>query len=320
MSEISDNLLSAFLEGNTNVEDTLRVLNAAKHDPELRAVIELSYEMDAEEREANQILPMQALAANEESNKCAILCELYVLSQYGVNRTLEDWDKQAWQQGWFKDGGTPIHNIGRLLEQECFSICRTFHNSLDDLRKALVNGKVIVVVDGKEMTTNIEELNRERLEDDFIGANPNHAIVINAIENDRISYYDPELKTEKSISIGLFMDAWEDSSRYMVRVSPRDFSKYEPHPIDLSDVELPEELMELREAIAENAHEVWAQGRKDQGWTYGPERNDTLKQTPDMIPYSDLTDEEKFFDREMAMNTIKLLKKLGYDITYKDSK
>jgi hypothetical protein len=298
----------------------MRVLNAAKNDPELREVIELSYEMDAEERDANQILPMQALAANEETNRCAILCELYVLSQYGVSRTLEDWDRQAKQQGWFKDGGTPIHNIGRLLEQECFSICRTFHNSLDDLKKALVHGKVIVVVDGKEMTTNIEKLNKERLEDDFIGANPNHAIVINEIENERVLYYDPELKKETSISVELFMDAWNDSSHYMVSVYPRDFSKYEPHPIDLSDVDLPEELMELREAIAENAHEVWAQGRKEQGWTYGSERNDALKQTPDMIPYSDLTDEEKFFDREMAMNTIKLLKKLGYNITHEDSK
>lgn len=315
MSEISDNLLSAFLEGNTNAEDTMRVLKAAQNDPELRAVIELSYEMDAEEREANRILPMQALAATDESNKCAILCELYVLSQYGVSRSLEDWEKQATQQGWLKDGGTPAYNIGRLLEQECFSISRTFHNSIDDLRKALINGKVIVVVDGKELTTNIDELNRERLEDDFIGANPNHAIVVTSINNDQVSYYDPELKENKTISVGLFMDAWEDSTRYMVKVSPRDFSKYEPHPIDLSDVVLPEELIELREAIAENAHEVWAQGRKDQGWTYGPERNDTLKQTPDMIPYSDLSDEEKFFDREMAMNTIKLLKKLGYKIS-----
>jgi len=89
---------------------------------------------------------------------------------------------------------------------------------------------------------------------------------------------------------------------------------YNPKPIDLSDVELTEDLNELREAIAENAHEIWAANRKAEGWSYGPERNDQLKQTPDMVPYSQLTEGEKEYDREMAMKTIKLLKKLGYDL------
>ncbi|MGN1211948.1 MAG: RyR domain-containing protein, partial [Candidatus Cryptobacteroides sp.] len=89
---------------------------------------------------------------------------------------------------------------------------------------------------------------------------------------------------------------------------------YIPKPIDLSDVELTEDLNDLREAIAENAHEIWALNRQSQGWTYGPERNDALKQTPDMVPYSQLPDSEKHYDREMAMNTIKLLEKLGYDL------
>ena len=89
---------------------------------------------------------------------------------------------------------------------------------------------------------------------------------------------------------------------------------YKPEPIDLSDVELTDDLDELREAIAENAHEIWAESRQAEGWTYGPERNDVLKQTPDMVPYSRLPESEKEYDRDMAMKTIKLLKKLGYDI------
>lgn len=316
MSEISDNLFSAFLEGNTSAEDTIQVLEAARKDPELRKAIEICLELEAEEEmECGELLPMRALAAKGDTNRCAVKCELFVLSKHGVEKTLDDWVKQASQQGWLNEGGTPIHNIGRLLEQECFSISRTYHNSINDLEKALIDYDVIAVVDGKELTNDVGQLNREKLEDDFVGSNPNHAIVIISIEDGIVSYYESEEDMIKRISTDLFIDAWEDSSNYMVKVSPRDFSKYEPHPIDLSDVELPEELVELREAIAENAHEVWAQGRKAQGWTYGPERNDTLKQTPDMLPYSDLTDEEKFFDREMAMNTIKLLKKLGYKIT-----
>ena len=315
MNEISDNLFSAFLEGNASAEDTMRVLEAARKNPELRKAIEICLELEAEEEpECEEILPMQAIAANEEANRCAVLCELYILNRHGVERSMSDWEKQSQQQGWLKEGGTPIHNIGRLLEQECFSTSRTYHNSINDLKKALSDCDVIAVVDGKELTTNVDQLNRERLEDDFTGANPNHAVVVISIENDIVKYFEPECNEVKRISLALFDDAWEDSSRYMVKVFPRDFSKYEPHPIDLSDVRLPDELIELREAIAENAHEVWAQGRKSQGWTYGPERNDSLKQTPDMVPYSDLTDEEKFFDREMAMNTIKLLRKLGYTI------
>lgn len=89
---------------------------------------------------------------------------------------------------------------------------------------------------------------------------------------------------------------------------------YNPKPIDLSDVELTEDLNELREAIAENAHEVWAAERQAQGWSYGPQRDDIKKQNPCMVPYSQLPEDEKTFDREMAMNTLKLVRKLGYDL------
>lgn len=91
--------------------------------------------------------------------------------------------------------------------------------------------------------------------------------------------------------------------------------KYIPQPADLSGVTLPEGLLELRELIAKNAHEVWALNRMNEGWTYGPVRNDALKQHPDLIPYEDLTEGEREYDRSTAMNSIKLLLKLGYKIT-----
>ena len=93
---------------------------------------------------------------------------------------------------------------------------------------------------------------------------------------------------------------------------------YIPKPIDLSDVKLSDDLNELREAIAENAHEVWAQNRQADGWTYGPHRDDKLKQTPDMVPYSDLSEGEKKYDREMAMKTLQLVQKLGYDLVKRE--
>lgn len=89
--------------------------------------------------------------------------------------------------------------------------------------------------------------------------------------------------------------------------------EYNPKPVDLSDVVLDDDLTELREAIAENAHDIWAVARQKEGWTYGPNRDDEKKYSPCMMPYSDLPECEKEYDREMAMQTIKLIHKLGYD-------
>jgi ryanodine receptor 2 len=89
---------------------------------------------------------------------------------------------------------------------------------------------------------------------------------------------------------------------------------YTPHPIDLSDVKLSPELLALTERIAENVHEVWSAGRIADGWRYGETRDDTLKQHPCLVPYSDLPDSEKEYDRKTAMETLKLIVKLGFEI------
>lgn len=90
--------------------------------------------------------------------------------------------------------------------------------------------------------------------------------------------------------------------------------QYTPHPVRLDDIDLTPELEQLREAIAENAHEVWAAGRMSDGWTYGPRRDDKLKTHPDLVPYSELPEAEKEYDRNTAMNSIKLVIKLGFDL------
>lgn len=89
---------------------------------------------------------------------------------------------------------------------------------------------------------------------------------------------------------------------------------YRPNPIDTSDVILSEELLELTEKLAENTHDVWAKGRVSQGWSYGPERDDTKKETPCLVPYSELPDSEKAYDRDTALEVLRLIIKLGYTI------
>lgn len=90
---------------------------------------------------------------------------------------------------------------------------------------------------------------------------------------------------------------------------------YNPCPVDTSDVELPQELLELVEAMAKNVHELWAQGRISEGWAYSPNRNDKLRLTPCLVPYEDLPEEEKAYDRNTAIGTLKYIITLGFKIT-----
>ena len=90
---------------------------------------------------------------------------------------------------------------------------------------------------------------------------------------------------------------------------------YVPQPMDTSDIQLPEELNVLIEQMAKNVHEVWAQSRIKQGWRYGNERSDALKQHPCLIPYEELPEVEKAYDRNTALETLKLISKLGFKIS-----
>lgn len=92
---------------------------------------------------------------------------------------------------------------------------------------------------------------------------------------------------------------------------------YTPTPIDTTDVKLDDELTKLVEQLARNVHDNWAQSRLNEGWTYGPERNDTLKQHPCLIDYDDLPEIEKDYDRNTAIETLKLILKLGWTLEKK---
>lgn len=89
---------------------------------------------------------------------------------------------------------------------------------------------------------------------------------------------------------------------------------YTPNPVDTSKIVLNEDLLALTEKIAENVHEVWAKGRIADGWTYGAVRDDNARTTPCLVPYNELSEEEKSFDRNTAMETLKFITALGYKI------
>ena len=89
---------------------------------------------------------------------------------------------------------------------------------------------------------------------------------------------------------------------------------YEPAPRDTSRVVVPRSIQDLTEMLAKNAHENWAWQRISDGWRWGPRRDDAKKEHPSLVPYEELSEEEKEYDRRTAMETVKTILALGYSI------
>lgn len=89
---------------------------------------------------------------------------------------------------------------------------------------------------------------------------------------------------------------------------------YQPRPVDTTKITLPEDLQDLVERMAENVHEIWAKTRLEQGWKYGKERNDIEKTHPCLVAYDELPESEKEYDRNTAVETVKLILSLGFKI------
>ena len=310
-NQISDELLAAFLDGNTNAEDTMRVLNAAEQDMELQEIIRIASEVDEDMAITVKptIIPMTAMAAKKkETYLCDIECEEFVLHQFGIEVTHKSLLDTAYKNCWLKDKGMPLYNIGRLLEKNNLPVSRRYNSTIEEVVRLLSAGNQLIAVVDDTLLGNAQSSANQH---------PNHAVAISSIsvETDEIILFNPNTDEELTkYSISSFMEAWRQSNNYLVVINTTDRFVYEPSPIGLDDVELSEDLSELQEAIAENAHEIWAKNRRDQGWSYGPERNDQKKETPDMIPYCNLPESEKLYDREMAMQTLKLVKKLGWEL------
>lgn len=89
---------------------------------------------------------------------------------------------------------------------------------------------------------------------------------------------------------------------------------YQPKPIDTSAIQLPHSLVELTEKLAESNHDHWARQRIAEGWTYGPSRDDEKKTHPGIVPYAELSESEKEYDRVTAMEAIKTIMAMGFKI------
>ena len=309
---ISDELLAAFLEGNTSKEETQRILQAMKTDKELQEVLSIAMQTDKEiplvyhpDSDSDDLLPMLQTAALGGENVCAVLCEIYILKRHHIIFNQESLFDTARNKGWLKPEGTPLYCLGNLLAFSGLLINRKFDSALDDIRQAIAEDcDVMVGVDREKLYA--EEIDLEDL--------TNHAVVVTGIDQTSVSIYDPyETQHISKIPISDFLNAWKESHNYMIKVLHA-VEDYEPHPIDVDSIPLNGDLEQLQDAIAENAHNVWAKARIKEGWTYGKEFDDEKKEDPTLMPYTALPDSEKEYDRLTAFNTIKLVKKLGFDI------
>ncbi len=89
---------------------------------------------------------------------------------------------------------------------------------------------------------------------------------------------------------------------------------YEPKPVDTKGISLDPALMQLMEFLARNTHEVWASQRIKDGWRFGARRDDAAREHPCLVPYDDLPESEKDYDRQTASEVLKVILKHGYRI------
>jgi len=323
---ISNKLKMRFFSGNVTGKEIKEVLLAAELDPDLKEEIEImtSISGDLKKIQADltkelsekakiisiqpSYVPMMLKAAQNKNLKatgdCVVRCEHEILKSYQPEATFDSLLKLSEENRWLQDGGTPLYNIGRILESYKFSIVRRYDCNTDDIEKELQGGCHIIVV------VNAEKLYGK----DIANPDPNHAVVVRNLDKHSITLYDPQHQREDIYGIELFLTAWKESQYYLVSVAERGLRQYDPQPIDVTEFPLDGDIKELIEAIAENCHDIWARARIDDGWTYGQKRDDDHKKHPDLVPYSDLTKEEKKYDRKMAQGTLELIQRLGYKI------
>lgn len=340
MSTISDELFDRFMDGETTPEETITVLEAMKTDKELMKMYISVKRFDAMMAEDEEpLIPMEKMAAKSEDNMCDILCERYILHKRlgpsGNPNILTDakyeqlflnsakrFNEDEWiaaneeffdtpiDKLWLTSSGVALYNVGRILEGRGLSVTRHFNSSLNHLKQCLKRGESLIVIVNEEILSSKTNSDGQ----------PNHAICVLSFDNESVLVYNPTTgNMEDNYPLDAFIKAWETSRNYVVAVGEKGEKMYEPTPINLDDVELDEDLEDLLEAIAENAHDVWAKDRVAEGYVYGPVNNSDPAKGPltnkDLRPYSELPDSEKDYDRKLAVSTLKLAKRLGFKVS-----
>lgn len=231
---INEELIAAFLDGNTTPEETIRIVKAMQTDKRLSRLIFNCYLVDNDQanekvkiKRKGKLVEMPSTlqdvsvykAAKNEANNCEILCEKFILNNKGIHGDANALIDEARNNGWFSDAGTPMDDFAKLLESKGLVVERKHQALFEELKIALDNKKhVLVAVDGGEL---IGDIPFEQFEDQCIGKIPDHAVVVTAYNDaeQTISLYDPTIGNQTCVyPYEHFLDAWDDSKNYMITV------------------------------------------------------------------------------------------------------
>ena len=324
--KITERLLSLFLTGDTTPDETYAILKAAKSDPDIAFFMEVAKadgffsflpQSNQSARPVCQLfalhlrhLPVMRLAAINEANDCVVKCEQYIFEKRGLQDQYEGLVKQGRHHDWLQEDGTPLYNIGRLLELAQLSVSRRFGGTLNDMQCELNGGCSVIVA-----------LNANRLSNPQSRSSSicDHAVVVTEINKDEdyVELYDPQSSNQTDrYPVETFLRAWKPSKNFFVSIIERGVRPYTPHPEYVAHIKLSKDIVPIADMLAENAHEIWAKDRlaeaekkKAKGEMVNPYDD------PFMKPFHELTKQQRKTDYSSALNTIKLLYKLGFSIT-----
>ncbi|MCM1312778.1 MAG: hypothetical protein NC206_06545 [Bacteroides sp.] len=226
---LTDELISAYMDGNADEAEAMQVIEAMHCDARLREFMEMSQEIDEAlyseysckadgSYRLTKDIPMTAVAASDGgSNLCDIQCEHFIMQRKGIHVSDKILAEEAEKNEWLHSEGTPLYHIGRLLKLMNFHVDSRFHCSLSDIDSALEKGHdIIAVVDGGELVGDRE---KEKFEDMFIGEIPDHAVVVTGHDREKgtVEVHDPQSQSEYNVyPEEQFLDAWADSCNYLV--------------------------------------------------------------------------------------------------------
>lgn len=185
----------------------------------------------------NQIVgenPIQQQAGDT----CAIKSQQLIMQQFGIPATEEQLVQRALDLGIYtSDGttGTSAQHVGILLDDAGIAINQTPNATIFDLTNELAQGhKVIVGVDSGELWARdrgLWEQFKEWWEDLWGNEIADHALIVTSIDNTnpndpRVVLTDPGSGEIRHYPLEQFMNAWRDSSCFMVStdIAPAEFA------------------------------------------------------------------------------------------------
>lgn len=328
---IDEELLTSFLSGYATPEETYAIIKASKSNPDIAFILDVAeasgfFSQSPERNLSAQSvcktfalhsshLPVMRLAANTQANDCVVKCEQHVLNSRGKESQYKKLYNQARRHDWLKDEGTPLFNIGRLLELASLSVSRQFGGTIDSLLKELSgNCSIIAVLNAKRLSA--PNTRKSNVCD--------HAVIVLDVDMDAsfIEIYDPQSENPSDrYSLETFLKAWKTSKNFYVSIVERGVRPYSPHPEYVAHIKLPEEIASIADILAENAHEIWAKDRLQEAEKNKAKGKDVNPyDDPFMKPFNELSKQKRKTDYLSALNTIKLLYKLGFELTTVDKK